>query len=545
MKRMGSLLLLALCSSFTWAQTGAAPVPSAPAAAAVAAPAAATATAPPAVPAPAVSTASPLSPAALTAGAAAQADAAPPPGMNAWQRREYLLGLLRSAQFAVLDAELNHRYQAFQSGAERESDIGLDLRVMRGAGAEELARFDAWIKQMPESGIALLARATFAMNKGWQARGTGYAGRTAPGRVDEMNRLHDVAMADYSAAFAKLPRCAMCLSGLINIAKTRGLRDEAGRWFAQAIKINPNALYAVVNQAYLLDTRWGGAAGERDAFIEQMQRLHPNNPGLAWLKAEPLRERARQARDARQFDRAIALYDQAFALYPEHQSLMGKSYSLAEQKRYPEALQAITLALDHEADEMSLFERRGWLLQQLNRHAEAETDLTIAIGMGSQWAFQALTRAYFGNGAKGAPQDQAKAHALCEQGALQGIPEAFWCMGGLFYFGQNGVAKDAAKAAQWFERAVAKNVAGAKVDLGLMLWNGEGVTVDQPRAIALWREAMAQGEPRAAAKLESHLSAWQSFRHVTLPRIGEAVAGFFAGLFAAIGNAIAGWFSHM
>lgn len=53
--------------------------------------------------------------------------------------------------------------------------------------------------------------------------------------------------------------------------------------------------------------------------------------------------------------------------------------------------------------------------------------------------------------------------------------------------------------------------------------------------------AMAQGEPRAAAKLESHLSAWQSFRYITLPRIGEAIAGFFAGLFAALGTHSAMW----
>ena len=36
----------------------------------------------------------------------------------------------------------------------------------------------------------------------------------------------------------------------------------------------------------------GGAAGEQEAFMEQMEKLHPSNAGLAALKAEPVRDRA-------------------------------------------------------------------------------------------------------------------------------------------------------------------------------------------------------------------------------------------------------------
>ena len=463
---------------------------------------------------------------------------------NAWQVREHLLGLLRAGSYGALDAELSGLYARYLQGHARESDIGMFLRVMRGAGLDEMAKFDAWIKQMPESGIALLARGTFTINKGAQVRGSGYSNTVSRGKFDEMQRIHDTGFADFAAAQEKLPRCSMCLSGLINLAKHRGLRAESQRWITQALEIDPNALYAVINYSRLLETKWGGAAGEQEAFMEQMEKLHPSNAGLAALKAEPVRDRAAVLLRDKKVDQAIDAYRTAFQLFPEHNALSNLGSALIAKKQLPEAIDVLTQALDYEADDIHIFERRAWAYQQVNRHADAEADLVIALQLGSRWAFETLFRSYFGNGAKGAPVNQAKAYALCDKGALQGIPEAFWCLGGIYYFGQNGVPKDPVKAALWFERAVAKDVPGAKTDLGIMLWDGDGAITDKKRATKLWREAAAQGETRAAEKLESRLSAWEHFRYITLESARETGSGWIAAVTPFV-TALIRWFKFL
>ena len=55
------------------------------------------------------------------------------------------------------------------------------------------------------------------------------------------------------------------------------------------------------------------------------------------------------------------------------------------------------------------------------------------------------------------------------------------------------------------------------VDLGFMLWSGDGVAKDEDAAIAYWRAANRAGEERGDQKLRAHLSGWRYFTRVTLP----------------------------
>ncbi len=74
--------------------------------------------------------------------------------------------------------------------------------------------------------------------------------------------------------------------------------------------------------------------------------------------------------------------------------------------------------------------------------------------------------------------------------------------------GQGG-AKDTAAAADWYRRAAAAGLARARLNLGVLLARGEGVTKDLIEAWALFDLAAAQGLGDATAartRIETDMS---------------------------------------
>ena len=60
----------------------------------------------------------------------------------------------------------------------------------------------------------------------------------------------------------------------------------------------------------------------------------------------------------------------------------------------------------------------------------------------------------------------------------------------------NGVAVNKAKAAEWFEKTVAKNNIQSKFSLADMYANGDGVLVNYQKAEALLKEVLASNEEK-------------------------------------------------
>ncbi|UQT49922.1 sel1 repeat family protein [Flavonifractor plautii] len=56
-----------------------------------------------------------------------------------------------------------------------------------------------------------------------------------------------------------------------------------------------------------------------------------------------------------------------------------------------------------------------------------------------------------------------------------------------------GVAEDAAKAVEWYERAAEQGYPRAQCNLGYCYESGKGVKEDKARAVKLYRQAAEQG----------------------------------------------------
>lgn len=87
------------------------------------------------------------------------------------------------------------------------------------------------------------------------------------------------------------------------------------------------------------------------------------------------------------------------------------------------------------------------------------------------------------------------------QMARSGNPKAMVMVGNSYLYGDNGVAKDAAKAAYWYEKGAEKGLDGAQYSLGNLYFDGVGVKQDYKKAFDLYTKAAAQGLPDALVNL--------------------------------------------
>jgi hypothetical protein len=123
---------------------------------------------------------------------------------------------------------------------------------------------------------------------------------------------------------------------------------------------------------------------------------------------------------------------------------------------------------------------------------------------------------------RGVPVDLPIAEGWFRKAALQGHLEAITNLGlTLFDEGKRG------EAVPWLEKSVARGEPRAQMVLGTMLFNGDGVAKDWPRAYALLVRSTASGLPRAAqvqAQMDEYIPLEQRQQGLVLARQYEAAA---------------------
>jgi cell division septation protein DedD len=123
---------------------------------------------------------------------------------------------------------------------------------------------------------------------------------------------------------------------------------------------------------------------------------------------------------------------------------------------------------------------------------------------------------------RGVPVDLPIAEGWFRKAAMQGHVEAITNYGlTLFDEGKRS------EAVPWLEKSVARGEPRAQMVLGTMLFNGDGVQKDWPRAYALLVRSSASGLPRAAqvqAQMDEYIPLEQRQQGLVLARQYEAAA---------------------
>ena len=123
---------------------------------------------------------------------------------------------------------------------------------------------------------------------------------------------------------------------------------------------------------------------------------------------------------------------------------------------------------------------------------------------------------------RGVPVDMAMAESWYRKSALQGQIQAEANYGLILF--QNNKRSD---ALPWLEKSVARGEPRSQLVLGTMLYNGDGVARDWPRAYALLVRAAAQNQPRASevqAQMDQYIPIADRQKGLALARQYEAEA---------------------
>ena len=100
------------------------------------------------------------------------------------------------------------------------------------------------------------------------------------------------------------------------------------------------------------------------------------------------------------------------------------------------------------------------------------------------------------------PQAPEQKFAQMKQKAESGDAKSQFGLARMYYNG-DGVTKDDAKAAEWYQKAAEQGNAFAQYKLGAMYKNGEGVPKDAAKAAEWWKKAAAQGNDAAQEGLKA------------------------------------------
>ena len=97
-------------------------------------------------------------------------------------------------------------------------------------------------------------------------------------------------------------------------------------------------------------------------------------------------------------------------------------------------------------------------------------------------------------------EDYEQAFPACRRSAEQGAAEAQAALGVMYYEGI-GVTQDYQEAVKWYRLAAEQGVAEAQNNLGVMYDDGIGVTQDYQEAVKWWRLSAEQGVAEAKNNL--------------------------------------------
>ncbi|EJK44193.1 hypothetical protein THAOC_37290 [Thalassiosira oceanica] len=99
------------------------------------------------------------------------------------------------------------------------------------------------------------------------------------------------------------------------------------------------------------------------------------------------------------------------------------------------------------------------------------------------------------------PTDDASMLAMVQKRVNKGDAAAIFFLGGKYYYGELGLAKNVSRAIELFTEAAELGSLDAYYELGVMYYTGKGAEEDKPRGIHHWQQAAMKGDTESRHNL--------------------------------------------
>jgi hypothetical protein len=170
----------------------------------------------------------------------------------------------------------------YGSGASKLVDFYLTLDTSnddaRADADSRVATFTAWEKAIPNSHWPKVGFSLVESSLAAKARGSGWASKVTPEQWAEHDRHIKLAMEWGRKALADDAGDPELFSHMISVCRrTECSQEQANRWLAAALAINPKYDAVYIDMAYALTPRWRGSP---DVFVDFAEKASDENRAL-------------------------------------------------------------------------------------------------------------------------------------------------------------------------------------------------------------------------------------------------------------------------
>jgi predicted Zn-dependent protease len=371
-----------------------------------------------------------------------------------------VLALVERRDMAGLERILGEHQAAFERDAAQnarlENAFGAFGKLPRSAEPA----LDEWVGKLPSSYSARLARASYYISQGLDARGAEFVSETAAENLDTQRFYFDKAKADLDESLKLSPKPYLAHVYLMTTACYCGGPKKGEAHYEAAAKLAPQSVELRLQRMRDLEPRWGGTVEDMESFAAQARKELADVAAANRVAARVPAYRAFEHRTAKDMSGALKYLDQAIALDADAAMLCERSFVLMELKRESEAFADVKRGLAMARENRYCMRRATWHAGRLQDAGEAievlglvlEVDPHSTQAMNQRgWRYQALGKV------DAAYQDYlASAKAGDAWGQLQA--------GKLLWAGK-GVAENRAQAVDWLRKSAEQGNRDAQVSL--------------------------------------------------------------------------------
>jgi tetratricopeptide (TPR) repeat protein len=292
-----------------------------------------------------------------------------------------LLELLRDGEFDVLESQLTSLQAESEARDGSDEWVGVAFYAFQASDPRALERLNEWVRVMPESYAARLARGLHYWSLGWNSRGSGYANKTSEEQFADMHERFASAREDLYAAIKLNNKLSMAYALLISMANAQGLDEHQVQAVQAGLTVAPKSYHVRWMFLVTLLPQWGGSYEQIEKFVELTVAPDADDPALQRLRGFADYARAQGLQRQKKYDAALSHYDRALRHGPHWKYLYWRGKVLGRLGRAEEAVASFDQALALRPQATDVLSARGWRHFQSGRLVEALEDYTAALAV--------------------------------------------------------------------------------------------------------------------------------------------------------------------
>jgi hypothetical protein len=336
------------------------------------------------------------------------------------QNARQTAAMLRAGRFAAL----NRYYAAVQAGYDKGSVSDEKLRSafrnFYDNSPDLAARYESWVKDMPGSYVAHLARAIYYVRVGEVSRGNLIIADTSEAQLRGMDAAFAVASKELERSLSLERKPLLSIFYQLDIGKFEGHAAGNHELLLASLAIEPRNF--IVREMYIqtLGTAWGGSTQQIKAFVAKCRTAGLSTTHMKDLESFVFLDEAWiDDVENENHKRAAAEYLAAAKLSGDDACLSCASENLVKAADFPDAAWALTQYLSRHPDSPHQLSLRAYVYFKLGRTGDAVHDCEHAAELGDAYCQYTIGMAYTFAGF-GLPKDPDRGVQLLRRAAAQG-----------------------------------------------------------------------------------------------------------------------------